>query len=145
MFTFTEYPLVWALAPALQAAGAFVVLATIWPRATPFSRVLFSAADLALLAHYLWWRATQTLPEPGLNSDYIYAFGFMVVEFTGMIATALAIFFLARTRDPSADADANADWLANEAKYPRVDVLICSYNEEESIVDRTIVVSQAMT
>ena len=140
-----ENPVVWALSPALQAAGLFVVWTTIWPRPTAVSRTLFVVVDLSLLAHYMWWRVTQTLPEPGLSGDFVYALVFMLVEFTGMIATGLAIFFLSRTRDRSADADANADWLEKVAKHPPVDVLICSYNEEQAIVERTIVGAQAMT
>ena len=69
----------------------------------------------------------------------------MAIEFSGAAATALAAFFLMRTRDRSADADANAQWLATVAKHPRVDVLICSYNEEQAIVERTIVGAMAMS
>jgi cellulose synthase (UDP-forming) len=62
----------------------------------------------------------------------------------GLLAAALSLLFLARTRDRSGDADANAEWLAHHATSPLIDVLICSYNEERAILERTIVGALAM-
>ena len=72
------------------------------------------------------------------------AIGFLLAETAGASASALSLLFLSRTRDRSADADANAGWLENEARHPPIDVLICSYNEEQSILERTIVGALAM-
>ena len=57
---------------------------------------------------------------------------------------ALTLVFLSRTRDRSVDADANAEWLARRSGATLVDVLICSYNEERTALERTIVGAQAM-
>jgi cellulose synthase (UDP-forming) len=98
----------------------------------------------ALMAQYTWWRITQTLPPAAFSLEYAIAILFLLAETAGASAAALSLLFLSRSRDRSADADANADWLENEAKHPPVDVLICSYNEEQSIWERTIIGALAM-
>lgn len=104
--------------------------------------MLFVSA--AFMAKYAWWRTTQTLPAASFSAEYAIAIIFLGVECAGTLATALSAFFLTRSRSRSVDADNNADWLRNEAKHPLIDVLICSYNEEQAIVERTIVGAMAM-
>jgi len=133
-----------AMKPAFVAAGLFLVAVSIWPKPSATSRPLMIAASLTFMAHYAFWRATATLPPPSLSLEYAIGLAFLAAESGGMLAAALSLVFLCRSRDRSAEADANADWLAREAGYPPVDVLICSYNEERKILERTIVGALAM-
>jgi cellulose synthase/poly-beta-1,6-N-acetylglucosamine synthase-like glycosyltransferase len=133
-----------AVRPALATLGAFFVCAAIWPKPGARSRVLMIAVSLAFMAQYAFWRITQTLPAPAYTFEYALALSFLVAEMGGLLAAALSLLFLARTRDRSGDADANAEWLAHHATSPLIDVLICSYNEERAILERTIVGALAM-
>ena len=97
------------------------------------------AGSLALMAQYAWWRITDTLPAPAYTFEYALALVFLVAELVGIVTAALSLLFLTRTRDRSPDADANAEWLSAQLQPPSIDVLICSYNEEREILERTIV------
>ena len=97
------------------------------------------AGSFALMAQYAWWRITDTLPAPAYTPEYVLALIFLAAELIGIVTAALSLLFLTRTRDRSPDADANAGWLSTQAQPPSIDVLICSYNEEKEILERTIV------
>ena len=56
----------------------------------------------------------------------------------------MTLIFLARLGNRSPDADRNAAWLEAQRPLPLVDVLICTYNEEEAILERTIVGALSM-
>ena len=133
-----------ALSPSIVVVGLFLVAAAIAPRPTPTSRSAMLLISAAFMANYAWWRTTQTLPRASVSAEYAIAILFLAVECAGTLAAALSIFFLMRSRDRSVDADNNREWLRSEAKYPPVDVLICSYNEEHAILERTIVGAMAM-
>jgi cellulose synthase (UDP-forming) len=133
-----------ALTPTIVTLGLFLIAAAVWPKPTTIGRPVMIAISLAFMADYAWWRVTATLPSPGLTFEYAIALGFLFAEMGGALAAALSLVFLCRTRDRSSDADANAQWLEQESKYPPIDVLICSYNEEQTILERTIVGAQAM-
>ena len=137
-------PVLTALTPTLIAFGLYLASVAIWPRPTALSRPLMLSISAAFMVQYTWWRITETLPPAAFNIEYVIAIGFLLAETAGASASALSLLFLSRTRDRSADADANAGWLENEARHPSVDVLICSYNEEQSILERTIVGALAM-
>jgi cellulose synthase (UDP-forming) len=142
--SFADDPVLSALAPTVVAFGLFLVVTAVWPKPTTASRPIVIAISLAVMARYAWWRITATLPAPALSLEYAIALAFLVAEGGGMIAAALSLLFLSRTRNQSVDADANAEWLEKRSGYPLVDVLICSYNEERTILERTIVGALAM-
>ena len=140
-----EYdPTFQALEPGLAAVALFVAAQTIWPRPTAFSRVALLAIGWALTVRYACWRFTQTLPPFELSIEFAIGATFLITEAGATLGSLVSTFFLSRTRDRSKDADTNAHWLAEEAGSPQVDVLICSYNEEAAILERTIVGALAM-
>ncbi|HEY5205668.1 MAG TPA: glycosyltransferase [Roseiarcus sp.] len=128
-----------AARPALATLGLFFVCAAIWPRPVTAGRAVMVTGSLALMAQYAWWRITDTLPAPGYTFEFALAFVFLLAELIGIATAALSLLFLVRTRDRSPDADANAEWLSSLDRPPSIDVLICSYNEEREILERTIV------
>ena len=107
-------------------------------------RLFASAIGLALLWRYAWWRTTTTLPPAELSVDFIFGVMFLALELGGIVSATVSGITLSRTSNRSREADANAQWLANEARFPLVDALICTYNEEEAILERTIVGAMAM-
>ncbi len=97
------------------------------------------AGSFAMMSQYAWWWITETLPAPAPNFEYALALVFLIAELVGIATAALSLMFLTRTRNRSPDADANAGWLSSLENPPSIDVLICSYNEEKEILERTIV------
>ena len=133
-----------ALTPTIVALGLFLIAAAVWPKPTTIGRPVMIAISLAFMAEYAWWRVTATLAFPGTDVRICDRARFLFAEMGGAFAAALSLVLLCRRRDRSRDADTNAQWLEQEAKYPPIDVLICSYNEEQTILERTIVGAQAM-
>ena len=139
-----DNPFLSPLAPTFVLFGLFLVVSAVWPKPTMASRRIVIAVSLAVMAQYVWWRITKTIPAPAFSVEYMIALVFLFAEGGGVIAAALSLLFLSRTRDRSPDADANTEWLEKRSGYPLVDVLICSYNEERTILERTIVGALAM-
>src|ERR1700735_2916886 len=128
-----------ALAPTLVTLGVFFVCAALWPKPVATGRVFMVAGSFAMMTQYAWWRITETLPAPAFSFEFALALVFLAAELIGIATAALSLMFLTRTRDRSPEADANAEWLASLDQPPSIDVLICSYNEEKEILERTIV------
>lgn len=133
-----------AIAPALVTLG-FALAILPWLRREQIpSRVLMIAVGLVLMLQYAAWRIMHTIPPSGWTAEFIVGLVFVIVEIAALVASALSMVFLARTRDRRKEADANADWLASRPA-PLVDVFICTYNEEASILERTMIGATGMT
>ena len=144
MFGVIDESFLAAARPTLATLGLFFICVAIWPKPVTTGRTFMVVVSLAFMTQYAWWRITQTLPAPALSFEYALALTFLIAEMLGIITAALSLLFLTRTRDRSPDADANAGWLASLAECPPIDVLICSYNEDREILERTIVGALAM-
>lgn len=125
--------------------AALVLAALPWlKRESSLARTLVIAVSIGLGWRYMLWRITDTLPEPSLTADYITGVLFAATEALTLLSSSLSFFFLTRIRDRSPDVRANMAWLVDRPVLPKVDVLICTYNEEESILEQTIVGAMAM-
>lgn len=102
-------------------------------------RTIAITVGLALAWRYMIWRITSTLPPPGLTWDFAFGAGFTLIELFSMIGASIAMFFLTRTINRTPEAEANLPWLTSLSEPPLVDVLICTYNEEKAILERTII------
>lgn len=126
-----------ALAPGLTALGACVAVAPWLRRSSALARSFVVAISFALLARYFFWRMTETLPPVGLTADFLIGYPFMFVEAASSLAVCFSLFFLSRTIDRTPEVDRR---LREEAPFqPLVDVLVCTYNEERSILERTLI------
>jgi cellulose synthase (UDP-forming) len=101
-------------------------------------RVLALGAVTFLLLHYLAWRCFETLPPSSLTLEYGLGVLFLVIEVLSLTGGAMALIFLSRTRSRSQDVERNLPWLFAQESLPQVDVLICTYNEDATILQRTI-------
>jgi cellulose synthase (UDP-forming) len=125
--------------------GALVLAALPWlRRESAAARTLVIAVSIFLGWRYMLWRITDTLPPPGLTADYITGALFALTEALALLSTSLSFFFLTRIRDRTKEVEANMACLTQQPVLPRVDVLICTYNEEEAILEQTIVGALAM-
>lgn len=137
------HDLLTALAPGLAAAGLAVMLTPLLRHDRTPARVLMVGVALVLLARYFHWRVTATLPPVGWSADFAAGIVFLTAEAASLAAAILASIFLCRTRNRTPEVEANKAWLAS-IEPPLVDVLICTYNEEEAILERTIIGATGM-
>src|SRR5208283_5426908 len=107
-------------------------------------RLAVIAVSITLLLRYFFWRVTSTLPPIGLTIDFAVGLIFLLVESAALLAAVLSLFFLSRSRDRSGDVENNKRWLAAQTEKPLIDLFICSYNEEEAILERTIIGATGM-
>jgi cellulose synthase (UDP-forming) len=138
-------PGVWSepIAPALIAAG-FLCLFLPWAnRENPWVRAALVGISVVLTWHYLIWRMTQTIPQFGLSADWLGGVAFLSVEVLAGIGTTLTWIMLSRVSSRSAAATANMPWLMQTR--PLVDILICTYDEDRKILERTIIGAMAMS
>ncbi|HEX2116380.1 MAG TPA: glycosyltransferase [Alphaproteobacteria bacterium] len=136
--------LLFALLPtaALLAIGA-LVLPRIDSRREGV-RLAVVLVCLALIARYAFWRVTETLPPAELTFAAILQWSYMTIEAAVIYFTSHNLVVLTRTRDRKRDSTGNQPWLASLARQPLVDILIPTYNEDRSIVERTIVGALAL-
>src|SRR6516164_10798614 len=121
------------IAPALMAAGLLCIILP-WTAAIPGSAslVMFS---LVMTWNYMLWRFT-TLPPFG-STDWLFGTAFLGAELLTAIGGTITWTLLTRSSSRSATVDANMPWLMHTR--PLVDVLICTYNEDRAILERTII------
>jgi len=129
------------IAPALMAAG-FLCLVLPWAnRENTWARCGLIASSLILMWNYLFWRITQTLPSFG-SVDWLFGIVFLAVELLVGVGTTITWTLLSRSSSRSAAVTANLPWLMQT--QPLVDVLICTYNEDRAILERTIIGAMGM-
>ena len=104
-----------------------------------FIRCSAIAICVILSWRYMLWRLEVTLPPAGLSVDFFIGIIFVTVELFAMIAGSASLVFLSRIRNRSPEVDRNLGWLCSLPELPLVDVLICTYNENEEILERTII------
>ena len=126
------------------AAGAIAIGLLVWlDRNNAVHRAIVCGVAIILIWRYMTWRIFASLPEMGFTLDYGVGVTFVVVETLSMLSTTASLFFLTKIRNRSADVEANLPWLRSRSA-PRVDVLICTYNEDRLILEQTIVGAMSM-
>ena len=128
-----------ACAPSLLLLALAVAVLPWIDRNNPVVRVVALSLCLVFAWRYVAWRLLSTLPPPGDPVDFIAGVVFAGFEVATIIGSSISMLFLCRIRNRSRDADRNVTWLRQQPRQPLVDVLICTYNEEEAILERTII------
>ena len=103
------------------------------------ARSFVTAIAAALMWRYIVWRSTQSLPPIALSLDTFASLTFVGVETLALIGSTISLFFLTRVRNRTRKVEANMGWLTAQPVPPLIDVFICTYNEEEAILERTMV------
>jgi cellulose synthase (UDP-forming) len=125
--------------PGPLAAGACVAGLPLLKRESATARTVVVMVGIALMWRYIAWRWTESLPPIELSIDSFAGLLFATVETLALIGSTISMFFLTRVRDRTPDVEANMGWLTSQPIPPLIDVFICTYNEEEAILERTIV------
>ena len=122
----------------LVVGAAIIVLPFLDPKDNRGRTALF-AICIVLIWRYVLWRFVDTLPPFELRFGSLYAWGFSVVEALACLGWTFGFVNLSRIKSRSGEATEQCAWLTAQPRMPRVDVLITTYNEEESILTRSIV------
>jgi cellulose synthase (UDP-forming) len=121
------------------AAGACVAALPWLKRESAAARTLVIGIGVVLMWRYVAWRWTESLPPIGMSLNWFAGLLFVGIETLALIGATISMFFLTRVRDRTPDVAANMGWLTSQPVPPLIDVFICTYNEEEAILERTIV------
>jgi len=132
-----------SIAPALLAIGLLCLVLPWADRENPWVRTTLIAASLIMTWHYLLWRITQTLPAFGFSADWLFGIGFLGTEVLTGIGGTITWIMLSRGSSRSVAVESNMPWLMRTR--PLVDVLICTYNEDQTILERTIIGAMGMS
>ncbi len=130
-------------APALIATGLLCLFLPWANRETPWVRATLVAVSLIVTWNYLLWRITQTLPQFGFTADWLFGTVFLSVEVLTAIGGTITWILLSRASSQSETVAANMPWLMQAS--PLVDVLICTYNEDRAILERTIIGAKGLS
>lgn len=129
----------WALSITAIAASVALLIVLLGDRQSRIWRALITVLCLFLMWRYMSWRLMETLPAAELTADFALAVLFVATEALSIVGSTLSMIFMMRTKNRTAEVERNLPWLLERPEFPRVDVLICTYNEEEAILERTIV------
>jgi cellulose synthase (UDP-forming) len=129
---------VWS--PALATLGVFLCLAWLVPRdetrpAAHLGRMLAASLTGGLTLRYVSWRV-GALPQAQSWPQDLWVMVFLVAEMLNHLSNLMALFFLSRTCNRSAEADAAAD---SPLIHAPTDVFIATFNEPIEVLERTLV------
>jgi len=113
-------------------------------RDSSWARTAVVGLCLFVTWRYLLWRIGYTLPPIGFTLDFAAGIIFVVVETLAVVGGTLSLVFLTRTVNRSGEVERNLPWVRSLPRAPLVDVLICTYNEDEPILERTIIGALAL-
>ena len=125
-----------AFAPAILTLGFLTVALPFLDRDSTSGRILPCALCFFLMVRMLTWRVTETLPPLTYDFKGFWAYLFITFEALSVLSGCLFFTFVSRTINRSDESLKHQSWIV--AQRPTVDVFIATYNEEEAILDRTI-------
>jgi cellulose synthase (UDP-forming) len=141
MTAFSEY--VSSLAPTFFILGLALLTLPFVSRDSPTTRALLFSGSILLGWRYMCWRVTDTVQPFGFSAQCAISWGFAGLEALSMASSTISSLFMTRTLDRTAEADANHAWQGDAQKL--VDVYICTYNEEQAVLERTIAAAKRLS
>ena len=127
-----------ALWPGLVAGGILFAILPFLRRDHPSSRLALISITIAMMGQYIVWRFLATLPPFDFTLNWIVGVTFAGVEAATLFGVAISLFAMSRISNRTAEVEMHLPELMNREKLPLVDVFICTYNEEQSILERSI-------
>ncbi len=139
-------------APALLVAApllltlAGLLAAPLFALDRPATRAGIVAGVALVVAAYLHWRFSVTIPWDAAGPALGFALFCLAVELFGLFDAAILFAALLKRTDRSADADAGEARLARlpAHAWPAVDLIIATYNEPAEVLEKTILGALAL-
>ena len=123
-------------APMLCVIGAFALGLPFLDRTRTSGRLIPCLFAIFLIVRMLIWRLTQTVLPFSFSMSGLWAYLFLSLEILSDLSGILFFFFLCRTIDRRPQA--RSPFSAILARRPSVAIFIPTYNEDQTILDRTI-------
>lgn len=137
---------IWEAAlPSLLMAGALSVLLP-WSsiRNTPLRRTLVYLT-FGLQVRYALWRIYRVVESFEIGTSWFASAAFLFFETVAHLLALRGLWLYASHHTRSKEADAQAGWwLRRGGPPPLIDVFIATYNENRSVLERTIVGAKSM-
>jgi cellulose synthase/poly-beta-1,6-N-acetylglucosamine synthase-like glycosyltransferase len=129
-----------AVAPSLVMLCLAVAILPWLSRDAAPVRIALLCVCLILAWRYIGWRVFDTLPPASAPVDFGFGVVFVILEVLTVAGNSATMIFLMRLRDRSDEVRRNLAGLESRSgPMPRIDVLICTYNEDRDILERTII------
>ncbi len=129
---------------SILVVGVLLLSTTIFRPTHGRTRTFVYGVLLFLAGRYLYWRFTATLPELNWRLPSLYAWGFAVLEAASHAGAFITYAILLRGGEGSAEADKLEAALRREKTPTTVDVLIPTFNEDLTVLERTLVCARAL-
>lgn len=132
------------LAPTLMLLGLALLVLPALRRDGGRGRAAVMVLAMACMARYLLWRWADTLPPLSWQGASLWMWFLAVLESLALGNSMLTALFLTRHSNRSGQADAGEMRLSTRLALPAVDVIIPTYNEPLSVVERSILGALAL-
>lgn len=131
-----------SIAHILLALGLGLVLSSLLKPQNRLHRTLLFAVGMILAVRYIWWRGTQTLAPLDFTLDCLFSWSFFALETASVLSSLSAFTIMTRTINRSAEVERHSAWWRPDTA-PRVAIMIATYNEDQTVLERTIVGAKA--
>lgn len=131
-----------SIAHILLALGLGLVLSSLLKPQNRLHRTLLFAVGMMLAVRYIWWRGTQTLAPLDFTLDCLFSWSFFALETASVLSSLSAFTIMTRTINRSAEVERHSAWWRPDTA-PRVAIMIATYNEDQTVLERTIVGAKA--
>ncbi|MGB6326136.1 MAG: hypothetical protein WBG11_10290 [Methylocella sp.] len=95
-----------AFGPLLASAGLMRIMFVVFGCGSKVCRAIAAVLRIFFTLRYLWRHATRGIPKGDTLPRRAWAWTFFLFESTANLSSIIVYFFLSRTNDRSADADA---------------------------------------
>src|SRR5271166_3163953 len=127
--------------PLLLTMGVMLTITNLFERPARIPRAVCALIAAVLMARYVRWRWTMSLPDPSEQTDLqiLWTWCFLIAETMTFLTSISLLLWMTRVRNRSTDADARRDSPLCSAP---TDVFITTYNEPYDILERSIVAAR---
>lgn len=101
-------------------------------------RLIALALGTAIVLRYVYWRSTSTLPPVSQLENFIPGFLLYLAEMYSVGMLALSLFVVSMPLSPRTGRTGELKF------FPKVDVFVPSYNEDEALLANTLAAAKAM-
>ena len=134
-------------AATLAVAGFCLAILPSLPRRQTWGRTLAIVIGLLVTTRYVRWRLVETvLPADPLTGAGVWVWIVFLVELVALINASVTLLTLAHTTDRSDEASKHERRLRQMPAHavPRVDVFLCTYNEDLEVLEGPILAARNM-
>ena len=102
-------------------------------------RIISLTFGLSIIARYVFWRTTETIPSPNQLENFIPGLLLYIAEMYNVLTLLLSLFVVSRPLPSRPSCE-----LPSHNRLPSVDVFVPSYNEPADILGNTLAAAKSM-